>query len=171
LHPLVPVHDPPHRRKVDPLSGFGTKVTFVPRGNVAEHEPGQAIPAGWLETEPAPTTTATRVALGAAATGVATPSNETAATAMASFPIALPLQRRNILAHCLSLLRWDRVHKLSLNSTSWRWDIARKPAPLQVDRHGTGRGKGVVFGRRASLVLHHDVHPSSWSISGRASLV
>ena len=51
----VPLHPPSHGLKEVPSPGVAVKVTAVPLGKSAVHEPvGQSIPAGVLVTDPLP---------------------------------------------------------------------------------------------------------------------
>jgi hypothetical protein len=75
------VQEPPHRRNVEPFFDFGVRSTLVPATKVAVHLPGQAIPAGWLATPPAPKMTTTNVGGVTATADIAAPGKDIAATA------------------------------------------------------------------------------------------
>lgn len=62
-HVPVPVHPPvpDHPVKVFPPLGEAVEVTTVPDVKLAEHVPGQEIPAGLLVTAPLPMTVTVRV--------------------------------------------------------------------------------------------------------------
>lgn len=77
----VPVHDPPQRKKVALPFGFSVNITFVPAAKVAEHLPGQAIPAGALVTDPLPMTTTANVGDVVAPAGTDAPNTDAMASA------------------------------------------------------------------------------------------
>jgi len=52
---LVPLQAPPQNMKSEPAGGLAVSVTVDPEVNDAAHVVGQLIPAGELETVPAPT--------------------------------------------------------------------------------------------------------------------
>ena len=51
-----PLHAPPKAEKLYPDAGDAVRVTVVPALKLAEHAPGQLMPAGWLVTVPLPVT-------------------------------------------------------------------------------------------------------------------
>ena len=53
-HDPVPLHAPVQPAKIEPARGVGVRVTSVPSANEALQVEPHEIPAGELDTEPAP---------------------------------------------------------------------------------------------------------------------